>query len=66
MVAANAISFVVIVACCVGGWLEIRSYGSTVTGTRTFPDVPLAVQVFIGGWIGLTFAILAIWLHKLR
>jgi uncharacterized iron-regulated membrane protein len=66
VVVANAVSFAVIVACCVGGWLEIRGYGSTIDGVRTMPEVPLAVQAFIGGWVALTAAILAVWAHKLR
>jgi uncharacterized iron-regulated membrane protein len=63
---ATAISLAVLVACAVGGWLEIRSYGSPVDGQPILAIVPAAVQAFIAAWLALTLAILALWIHKLR
>ena len=63
---ATILSLAVLSACCIGGWLEIREYGDLTEGLRTFPQVPPAVQAFIGSWIVLTIAILAVWIFKLR
>jgi uncharacterized iron-regulated membrane protein len=45
----------------VAGWQEIHAYGPIVDGVRQWPEVPLGVQIVVGGWILITLVIVAIW-----
>lgn len=64
--AAYAVSLFVLLVSVVGGWAEIRGYGPLVDGVRQWPSVPAPVIVFIGTWIAVTCAVLAVWVHRLR
>jgi uncharacterized iron-regulated membrane protein len=66
VVAAYGVSAVLLAASAVGGWAEVRRYGSLVDGVRHWPVVPLPVTAFIATWVVATLAILWIWVRRLR
>lgn len=66
VVAAYGVSAVLLAASAVGGWIEIRRYGSLVDGVRHWPVVPLPVTAFIALWVVATLAVLWIWVRRLR
>lgn len=66
VVAAYAVSALLLIASAVGGWVEIRKYGPLVDGVRHWPVVPLPVAAFVATWGAATLVILWIWVRKLR
>jgi uncharacterized iron-regulated membrane protein len=66
VIAAYAVSAVLLAASAAGGWTEIRQYGPELDGARQWPLVPLPVIVFIGGWVMVTLGVLAAWVRSIR
>ena len=58
---AVATTYVILGAVVVSGIGEIKGYGPVIDGVRRWPDVPVGVIAFIGGWVVVTVAILGLW-----
>lgn len=66
VVAAYAVSAVLLAASAAGGWIEIRRYGPLIDGVRHWPVVTLPVVTFLVSWVTVTLAIVWIWVRRLR
>lgn len=63
---AAVVTLVILFASIVFGLLQARDvYGPIVEGVRRFPDLPLGSDLVLFGWIGLTVAIIVLWLFML-
>jgi uncharacterized iron-regulated membrane protein len=66
VLAAYALTTLVLALAAWTGAQEIYAYGPIVAGVRRWPEVPLGAGLFLAAWLASTLAALTAWMLKAR